>query len=111
MPNLNYRKGAAFKLRFVKDLLKDNIVWKHTTLHAIKADRFPASKGVADVWWINELGKFNEAQLKYSSIGTPYISPTEYNNLKEYAHSMDGKIIVWLVKKQYRKPISVELVQ
>ena len=110
MPNQNYRIGSSFERRFVNDLLDDRIAWKHTVLHAIKAGRFPASKGTTDVYWINELGKFNEAQLKYSSKGKPYISPAELGNLKVYAKKMSGKIIVWLVKKQYRKPTSVELI-
>lgn len=111
MPNLNYRMGSSFERRFINNLLKDCIVLDHnTTLHAIKSGRFHASKGIADVWWVNEFGKFNEAQLKYSSKRKPYISPAELENLKEYAKKRDGKIIVWLVKKQYRKPISVELI-
>lgn len=111
MPNLNYRKGSSFERRFINDLLKDRIVLKYKTpLHAIESGRFPASKGICDVWWINEFGKFNEAQLKYSSKGKPSISPGELANLKKFAKEMDGKIVVWLVKKQYRKPISVELI-
>lgn len=110
MPNLNYRKGSAFERRFIKDLLDDKITYGSITLHALKADRFPASSGVCDVWWCNEFGKHNEAQLKYSSKKEPYITPTELANLKKFAKEMDGKIIVWLVKKQAHKPMSMELV-
>lgn len=109
MPNLNHRKGTAFEGRFINDLLNGKIGYRNTPLKALKGSRFPASKGVCDVWWINEFGKHNEAQLKYSK-NTPYISPNELLKLKEFAKEMDGKIIVWLVKKQYRKPISMELI-
>ena len=102
MPNLNYRKGVSFERRFVNDLLKSR--------KAIVANRFYASKGVTDVWWVDEEGRHNEAQLKFSSIKKPYISPAEMQKLELFATDMDGKILVWLVKKQSRKPIIMERV-
>jgi len=102
MPNKNYRKGASFESRFIANLLKNG--------HAIKAGRFYASKGVTDVWWVDENGRHNEAQLKFSSKKTPYISPGEMQNLELFATDMNGKILVWLVKKQSRKPIIMERV-
>jgi len=102
MPNLNYRKGASFEGRFIAKLLRDKI--------AIRAGRFPASKGVTDVWWVDERGRHNEAQLKFSSITKPYISPQELQKLKVFAMDMNGKILVWLVKKQARKPLDMRLI-
>jgi len=102
MPNKNYRKGASFESRFISNLLKNS--------DAIKAGRFYASKGVTDVWWVDDKGRHNEAQLKFSSKKTPYISPSEMQNLELFATDMNGKILVWLVKKQSRKPIIMERV-
>ncbi len=102
MPNKNYRKGASFESRFIANLLKDG--------HAVKAGRFYASRGVTDVWWVDDKGHHNEAQLKFSSKGIPYISPGEMQKLKLFATDMDGKILVWLVKKQSRKPLFMERV-
>jgi len=109
LPNLNYRKGAAFERRFLIDLLDGKIAWRSTQLKAIKAQRFTASKGICDVWWLDEFGKHHEAQLKYATKAKPYISPGELDTLKGFAKEMDGKIVVWLVKKQFRKPIEMEL--
>ena len=102
MPNKNYRKGTSFEGRFIATLKKDG--------HAVKAGRFYASKGVTDVWWVDENGHHNEAQLKFSSIATPYISPAEMQKLELFANEMDGKILVWLVKKQSRKQMMMERV-
>ncbi len=102
MPNKNYRKGASFEGRFIANLIKHG--------GAVKAGRFFASKGITDVWWVDEKGHHNEAQLKFSSIKNPYISPSEMQKLKLFATDMNGKILVWLVKKQSRKPIFMERV-
>jgi len=102
MPNKNYKKGAAFEARFIAKLLK--------TGQTVKAGRFYASKGITDVWWVNKKGVHNEAQLKYSSIKKPYISPHEMIALKKFAKQMQGIIPVWLVMKQSRKPINMRLV-
>ncbi len=102
MPNKNYRKGASFEGRFIANLLKHG--------GAVKAGRFFASKGITDVWWVDEKGHHNEAQLKFSSITKPYISPSEMQKLKLFATDMNGKILVWLVKKQSRKPMMMERV-
>jgi len=102
MVNKNYRKGASFELRFVSDLIKK--------FKAIKSGRFYASRGITDVWWVDEHGRHNEAQLKFSSIKKPYISPEELEKLKVFATDTNGKILVWLVKKQSRKPMIMERV-
>jgi len=102
MPNKNYRKGASFESRFVTNIVKYG--------GAVKAGRFFASKGITDVWWVDEKGHHNEAQLKFSSITKPYISPAEMEKLEIFATDMNGKILVWLVKKQSRKPIIMERV-
>jgi len=94
MPNLNYRKGVSFERRFVNDLLKSG--------KAIIANRFYASKGVADVYWVEPNGQYNEAQLKYSK-DTPYISPKEKTKVIEYASKLH-QIQVWIILKEYRKP-------
>lgn len=96
MPNLNYRKGASFERRFVNDLLKSG--------SAIKANRFYASKGITDVFWVEKDGRYCEAQLKYTSIKDKkaYISPKERETLCEYAAKY-LQITVWIVLKSYRK--------
>jgi len=100
MSNKNYRKGASFEARFLAKLIKDD--------KAVKGGRFYASRGVTDIWWADYQGRHNEAQLKFSSIREPYISPDEIEKLKVFATEMTGKIIVWLVMKQFRKPITME---
>ncbi len=102
MPNLNYRKGASFEARFISKLVRDGI--------AVKSGRFFASKGITDCWWVDHKGRHNEAQLKFSSKTKPYISPTELQKLQVFATDMDGKILVWLVKKQSHKPIDMRLI-
>lgn len=97
MPNRKYLKGYRHEAGFVKKLLSSG--------EAIKAQRFHASKGVTDVWWVDMDGVHNEAQLKYSK-GRPYISPKEMNNLLDFAKKVDGLIKVWIVTKQaYRKQV------
>ena len=100
MVNKNYRIGSSFEARFLAKLIKDE--------KAVKGSRFYASKGIMDVWWVSHDGKHNEAQLKFSSKKEPYISPRELEKLKTFATDMNGKIIVWLVKKQSRKPLTME---
>ncbi len=102
MTNKNYRIGASFEARFLAKLIKDG--------KAITGGRFYASKGITDIWWVNNQGKHNQAQLKFSSIKEPYISPVELDKLKLFASDMNGKILVWLVKKQSRKPLTMERV-
>jgi len=102
MPNNNKRIGTSFENRFITTLKKDGV--------AVKAGRFYSSIGVTDVWWVDEKGHHNEAQLKFSTKTTPYISPTEMQRLELFATDMDGKILVWLVKKQSRKKMSMERV-
>ena len=94
MPNLNYRKGTYFERRFVNDLLKSG--------DAIIANRFYASKGVTDVYWVEQNGQYNEAQLKYSK-DKPYISPKERIKVIEYASKLH-QIQVWIILKTYRQP-------
>ena len=101
MPNLNYRKGASFEARFIANLIKNG--------DAVKAGRFYASKGITDVWWVDTKAVHNEAQLKFSSKQKPPISPHELEDLKRFAHSMKEYMKIWLVKKQSRKPIEMEL--
>ena len=101
MPNQNYRIGASFESRFIKNLLKNG--------DSVKGGRFYASKGICDVWWVDINGVHNEAQLKFSSKKKPYISPHELDDLKRFARSMKPYMKIWLVKKQTRKPIDMEL--
>ena len=102
MPNKNYRAGAGFEARFIKELVSKGI--------AVKAGRFYASKGVTDVWWVDKKGVHNEAQLKYSSKKQPYIAPHERQNLKRFAINMHGFMDIWLVRKQSRKAVDMELI-
>ena len=101
MVNLNYRKGASFESRFITNLLKNG--------DSVKGGRFFASKGITDVWWVDKEGVHNEAQLKFSSKTKPYISPHELEDLKRFARRMKSYMKIWLVKKQSRKQIEMEL--
>jgi len=101
MVNKNYRKGASFEGRFIANLIKNG--------DAVKAGRFFASKGITDCWWVDIKGVHNEAQLKFSSKQKPYISPHELEDLKRFARRMKSYMKIWLVKKQSRKPIVMEL--
>jgi len=101
MPNLNYRKGTQFEARFIANLLKNE--------DAVKAGRFYASKGITDVWWVDIKAVHNEAQLKFSSKQKPQISSRELETLKHFARKMKPYMKVWLIKKQSRKPINMEL--
>jgi len=102
MVNKNYRKGSSFESRFIANLLRNK--------DAVKGGRFYASKGITDVWWVDIEGVHNEAQLKFSSIKKPYISPHEMEDLKRFARRMKGYMKIWLVKKQSRKKLEMELV-
>ena len=100
MPNKNFRSGTAFEARFINNLLKNG--------DAVKAGRFYASKGITDVWWVDIKGIHNEAQLKFSK-KKPYISPHELEDLKRFARSMKGFMKIWLVNKQSRKKLEMEI--
>jgi len=100
MVNKNYGIGASFESRFIAKLLKDG--------HAVKGGRFYASKGVTDVWWISHNGRHNEAQLKFSSIKEPYMPKEELWELRVFANKFEKQITTWLVKKQARKPQTME---
>ena len=102
MPNLNYRKGSSFESRFISNLIKNG--------DSVRGGRFYASKGITDVWWVDIKGVHNEAQLKFSSIKKPYISPHELEDLQRFARRMKGYMKIWLVKKQSRKKLEMELV-
>jgi len=102
MPNKNYQKGANFEARFISKLLK--------TGKAVKVGRFYASKGITDVWWVDQNGVHNEAQLKYSK-NKPYISPKEFENLEWFAKSMKEFMKIWLVKKQSYKSVDMRLIE
>ena len=93
--------GASFEARFLTQLIRNK--------DAVKGGRFYASKGFTDVWWVDLKGIHNEAQLKFSSKKNPYISPHELEDLKLFARKMKGYMKIWLVKKQTRKPIDMEL--
>jgi len=101
MGSKNYKIGASFESRFLKKLLKDEKV--------ILGGRFYASKGICDVWWVNNKGVYSQAQLKYSTIKKPYISPKEIQRLRQFAREMPFP--VWLVTKQKGKKIVMELVE
>lgn len=101
MPNLNYRKGAAFERRFIQNLIQ--------TGEAIVADRHYGSKGVTDVYWVDKSGKYHEAQLKYSK-NKPYISPKEKEQVVKYAKRLP-QITVWIVLKSFRKDTQWERIE
>jgi len=101
VPNKNKRKGTNFESRFIRKLVRDE--------NAVKAGRFYASKGVTDVWWVDTKGVHNEAQLKFATKKKPYIHPRELEELKRFARRMSGLMKIWLVKKQVRKKLTMEL--
>ena len=101
MTNKNYVSGRNFESRFLSQLKEKG--------KSIKGGRFYGSKGVTDVWWVSPTGIHHEAQLKYSK-RKPYIAPHEKQELRAFARKMDGKIQVWLVKKQARKTLEMELI-
>ena len=101
MPNLNYRIGSSFERRFVNDLLKSG--------RAVIANRFYASKGVMDVYWLEQDGRYCEGQLKYSSKDKAYISPKERERICEYAAKFH-QVTVWIVLKSFRKDAEWERV-
>ena len=100
MVNKNFRSGTAFEARFLANLLQNK--------DAVKGGRFYASKGITDVWWVDIKGIHNEAQLKFSK-HKPYITPHELEDLNRFARRMKGFMKIWLVKKQSRKPVVMEL--
>ncbi len=100
MPNKNFRSGTAFEARFIANLIRNE--------DAVKGGRFFASKGITDVWWVDIKGVHNEAQLKFSK-KKPYINPRELEDLKRFARRMKNYMKVWLVKKQSRKKLEMEL--
>ena len=100
MPNKNFRSGTAFEARFIKNLIENG--------DAVKAGRFYASKGITDVWWVDIKGVHNEAQLKFSK-KKPYIGNMELQSLKHFARKMRGYMKIWLIKKQSRRPLQMEL--
>ena len=99
LSNKNYISGAGFESRFIRHLIHIG--------QAVKAGRFFASKGITDVWWVDQNGIHNEAQCKYSK-NKPYIRPQELRRLKSFAKLVSGIIKVWIVKRQSRKPIVME---
>jgi len=99
--NKNFRSGTQFEARFIANLLKNG--------DAVKAGRFYASKGITDVWWVDTKAVHNEAQLKFSSKQKPPIPPRELEELKRFARKMKSYMKIWLIKKQSRKPIDMEL--
>ena len=99
--NKNYVSGRNFEYNFLKKLEESG--------KSVKSGRFYASQGPTDVWWVDKSAFHNEAQLKYSR-KKPYISPHEMTSLRKFAESVSPFIKVWIVKKQYRKPIEMELV-
>lgn len=101
LPNKNYIAGRNYESRFLAQLLDKGI--------AVKGGRFYGSRGVTDVWWVDQKGIHHEAQLKYSK-NKPYIAPHEMQKLREFSRKFDGTIKVWLVKKQSRKTVEMELV-
>lgn len=99
MANRNYRSGSGFERRRIQELLEKKI--------AIRGDRNYASKGICDLWYIDNKGKAHEEQLKYSRIRNPVISTEEFIRLIQYALEVEGKIKVSLVSKRSRKPVMI----
>ena len=99
--NKRYVAGKNFESRFLAELKEKKI--------SVKSGRFYASRGVTDVWWVDQKGTHHEAQLKYSST-KPYIAAHEMRELKKFATEVKDQIKVWLVLKQKRQPIDMRLI-
>ncbi len=99
MVNRNYKSGYGFEIRYLNQLLESK--------KAIKGARYYASKGICDVWWVDQNGVMHDDQLKYSRIRCPKISTEEFLRLIQYSIEVEGKIKVSLVSKQSRKPVMV----
>ena len=93
MPNRNYKIGASYESRFCDSIKNSG--------RAIIAKRFFASKGVTDVYWVEQDGRYCEAQLKYSKVRA-YISPKERDRVCEYAKKYH-QVTVWIVLKTWRQ--------
>ena len=96
MTHPNKRKGNAFENRFLQ---------KMKSIGATKTHRNYGSIGITDVQWTDKECQKHEAQLKFSSKKTPYVTNSECERLYEYAKSKTDGTIVWLVKKQAYKPM------
>lgn len=98
MPNSEYIQGRNYEYRVLYKLKEQK--------KSIDGGRFPASKGVCDIWWIDQDGKRNEAQCKHSSKGAARMSPAEMDSLIEYAQNHPD-INVWLYAKGFKTPEKV----
>lgn len=99
LPNKNYLSGRLYEQRFVSQRLRSG---------AVVAKRFYASRGITDVYWVDDGGTYREAQLKYSKTA-PYISKAERAELEEYARKMPFP--VYLVMKTFRQPDDWEMIR
>lgn len=99
MTHPNKKKGNAFETRFLQ---------KMKSIGATRIHRHYGSIGITDVEWTDKEGQKHEAQLKFSSKKTPYISQKEAEELYDYAKSKTDGTIVWLVKKQAYKPMNMK---
>lgn len=89
----NYAVGSSYENRFTHEMMKNG---------AIISKRFYASKGITDVYWVDQDCKYNEAQLKYSS-KTPRISKKELARLKAYARLNPFPVYLIMKSKKVRK--------
>lgn len=97
----HYKNARDFESKFLAQLQERG--------HSIKGSRFYGSQGITNVWWVSPQGTHNEAKIRYSS-KKPHIAPHQMQQLREFARKVDGQIVVWLVKKQARKTVEMELV-
>lgn len=102
MVNKNYRKGAGFEYRRLEYLLSQPDV--------VKGNRFYASKGICDLYYVKTDGTYHEEQCKYTSDkkrNFPYISTEEFLELLQYGLDHEDVIHVYLVSKKSHQPVSV----
>lgn len=101
MPSRQYKMGRGFEYRRIKELLKSGEV--------VKAERFYASKGICDIYYVKKDGKYFEEQCKYTSNSrkVPYISTEEFLDLLQYALEHEGTINVCLTSGRARKRTKV----
>lgn len=99
MGGRNYRKGSGFEYRWLEKLRK--------LPNFVRGERFFASKGKTDVWYILQTDKgpeYHEDQLKYGTKNYGVIPTEEFIELLNYAMDNEGKMKISLVTKMSRKP-------
>lgn len=118
MANRNYRSGSGFEWRYLDKLLKEKKavrgarffrstgpIWKkdYTRMNERGSD-YANKHAPVDIWWIDDKGQYNEAQLKYSKLQVGAIDEEEFLDLVSYAME-NPQTKVHLVSKKGRERV------